>query len=78
MRKRQISPIASQFGMQVYDKNMRNITTLFYQKSKASSHKVAKEKIPYIPYIYSRIHTVQAACTSSTFERTFIKMFKKG
>ena len=33
--------------------------------------------MPYIPYIYSRIHTVQAACTSPTFERTFIKLYNK-
>jgi len=63
--------------MQVYDKNMGNITMLFYQKSKANSHEVAK-KMPYILYIYSSIHTVHAACTSSAFERTCIKLYKKG
>ena len=37
-----------------------------------------KKKNPYIPYIYSRIHTIHAAGTPSTFERTFIKWYKKG
>ena len=71
MRKREIAPITLPFGMQ-----LRRITMLFYQKSKANFHKVAK-KILCILYVYSRIYTVQAPCTSSMLERTFVKLYKK-
>jgi hypothetical protein len=64
MRKHQTSRIVLPFGMQGYHENMRSITMLFYQLSKASSHKVAKQFRTYPTYtgLFETIVGVLTTC----------------